>query len=115
MEKSGENPGFITVDLATASARPVPVNGMGNANLRTYSLSPEGKSVIAAFREQALAHIVRIPLNGRGEPQELFTATSDVWALDAAPDGSILVSPLERPAEIGQLFVARGRDLWDNQ
>lgn len=26
--------------------------------------------------------------------------TSNVWALDAGPDGSILVSPLERPAEL---------------
>jgi len=100
LEKSGENPGFMAVDLATASERPVPVNGMGNASLRTYSLSPEGKSIIAAFREQALAHIVRIPLDGRGEPQELFPVTSNVWALDAGPDGSILVSPLERPAEL---------------
>jgi len=100
LEKSGESPSLITVDLTSGSARLAPVNGLTSANLRTYSLSPDGKSVIAAFREQALAHIVRIPLSGRGESHELFTATSDVWALDAAPDGSILVSPLERPAEI---------------
>ena len=91
---------MITVDLTSGSARLAPANGLASASLRTYSLSPDGKSVIATFREQSLAHIVRIPLSGRGESQDLFTATSDVWALDAAPDGSILVSPLERPAEI---------------
>ncbi len=100
LAKSGQSPSLMTIDLATGSARPAPVNGLASGNLRTYSLSPDGKSVIAAYREQALAHIVRIPLGGRGLSQELFTATSDVWALDAAPDGSVLVSPLERPAEI---------------
>lgn len=100
LEKSGESPSLITVDLTSGSARLAAVNGLATATLRTYSLSPDGKSVIAAFREQSLAHIVRIPLSGHGESEELFTATSDVWALDAAPDGSILVSPLERPAEI---------------
>lgn len=99
LEKGGD-PGFMAVDLVTASAQRVPVNGTGSAELRTYSLSPDGKSIVAAFREQALAHIVRIPLDGRGEPQELFPVTSNVWALDTGPDGSILVSPLERPAEL---------------
>jgi hypothetical protein len=91
---------LMTVDLATASARPVPVNGLASANLRAYSLSPDAKSIIAAFREQALSRILRIPLDGSGVSQELFTVTSDVWALDAATEGSILVSPLERPAEL---------------
>src|SRR5262249_29169743 len=48
--KSGESPSLMTVDLVTGSARLAPVNGLDSANLRTYSLSPDGKTVIAAFR-----------------------------------------------------------------
>ena len=98
--KTAQNPSLMEVDLAAGSARPVPVNGLANATLRAYSLSRDGKSIIAAFREQALARIVRIPLDGSGVPRELFTVTSDVWAVETGPDGSVLVSPLERPAEL---------------
>ncbi len=80
--------------------RTIPLIGLDYADLRTYTLSPDGRSAIAAFRAKSLSRIMRIPLDGRGEPEELFTVTSDVWAIDAAPDGSVLVSPLDRPAEL---------------
>jgi serine/threonine protein kinase len=98
--KSAEKPSLIEVDLVVASARSIPVNRLDYADLRSYALSPDAGSVIAAFRANALVRIVRIPLQGRGTPQELFTVTSDVWGIDAAPDGSLLVNLLDRPAEL---------------
>ncbi len=104
---SAEKLSLIEVDLAAASARLIPVIGLDYADLRTFALSGDGASVIAAFRENSLARIMRIPITGGGAPQELFTVTSDVWAIDAAPDGSILIAPVERPAELVS-FAPRG-------
>jgi eukaryotic-like serine/threonine-protein kinase len=100
MGKSNENPSLMEVDLTAASAHPIPLNGLDYASLRSYSFSPDGGSVIAAFRTQALTSIIRIPRDGRGTSQYLFTVTGDAWDIDAGPDGSILVSPLQRPAEL---------------
>jgi hypothetical protein len=98
--KTAENLSLMEVDLAAASAEPVPMIGPTNATLRSFSLAPDGRSILAAFREQALSRIVRIPLDGRGVVKELFTVTGYVWAMDAGPDGSVLVSPVERPSEL---------------
>jgi hypothetical protein len=75
--------------------------------LRTFGLSPDGGSVIVAFRAKALVRIVRIPLEGRAAIQELVTVTSDVWGITADPDGSVLVNLVDRPAELVG-FTARG-------
>jgi len=98
--KSAEKPSLIEIDLAAASARSIPVHGLDYANLRSYTLSPDGRSIVAAFRAKALDRIVRFPLDGGGSPQDLFTVTSDVWGMDAAPDGSVLVNTMDRPGEL---------------
>jgi hypothetical protein len=105
--KRAEKLSLIEIDLAAASARSVPLNGLDYADLRSYALSVDGTSVIAAFRAKALIRIVRIPLEERGSPQELFTVTSDVWGITDSPDGSILVNTMDRPAEIVD-FAAQG-------
>jgi hypothetical protein len=106
--KSAEKPSLIEIDLAAASARSIPVHGMDYANLRSYTLSPDGGSIVAAFRAKALDRIVRFPLDGGSSPQELFTVTSDVWGMDAAPDGSVLVNTMDRPGELVS-FRPQGR------
>ncbi len=113
MGESSENPSLMEVDLTAASARPIPLNGLDYASLRAYSLSPDGGSVIAAFRAQALTPIIRIPLGGHGTSQYLFTVTGDVWALDAGADGSILISPIQRPAELVR-YTPRGTQSLEN-
>jgi hypothetical protein len=98
--KSAETPSLIEINIAAASARSIPVQGLDYANVRSYTLSPDGGSVVAAFRAKALDRIVRFPLDGGSSPRELFTVTSDVWGMDAAPDGSILVNTMDRPGEL---------------
>ena len=105
--KSAGKLSLIEVDLAAASARPIPVIGLDYADLRTFGLSPDGGSAIAAFQVKALVRIVRIPLDGRSAPQELFTVTSDVWGIDAGSDGSFLVNVVDRPSELLS-FAPRG-------
>ena len=98
--KSAETPSLIEIDLAAASARSIAARGLDYANLRSYTLSPDGGSIVAAFRAKALDRIVRFPLDGSSSPRELFTVTSDVWGMDAAPDGSVLVNTMDRPGEL---------------
>jgi predicted Ser/Thr protein kinase len=91
---------LIEIDPAAASARLIPVRGLDYADLRSYALSSDGTSVIAAFRAKALVRIVRIPLNDRGTPLELFTVTNDAWSIGTAPDDSLLVNIVDRPGEV---------------
>ncbi|MBV9340716.1 MAG: serine/threonine-protein kinase, partial [Acidobacteria bacterium] len=79
--KSAEQSSLIEVDLTAVSARAIPLQGLDYGDLRTYTLAPDGGSVVAAFRAKALDRIVRFPLDGGSSPQELFTVTSDVWGL----------------------------------
>lgn len=95
-----EKPSLIEIDPAAASARVIPLNGLDYGDLRSYALSFDGASVIAAFRAKALVRIVRIPLEERGTFHELFTVTSDVWGIGSSPDGSLLVNTADRPAEL---------------
>ena len=98
--KGAEKVSLIEIDVAAASARLIPVNGLDYGDLRSYALSFDGASVIAAFRAKALVRIVRIPLEESGTSHELFDVTSDVWGVGAAPDGSLLVNTVDRPAEL---------------
>jgi len=91
---------LIEIDPAAASARVIPLTGLDYADLRSYALSSDGTSVIAAFRAKALVRIVRIPLDDRNTPLELFTVTSDAWGIGTAPDGSLLVNIVDRPGEV---------------
>jgi len=92
---------LIEVDVTAGSARPIVVDG--SPEVRAFALSPDAESVVAALPAKALMRIVRIPLRGRGVPDDLFTVTSDVWHMDVAGNGSMLVNLIDRPGEVVRL------------
>ncbi len=107
--KGGGRPSLIEVDLAKASARPLVAKGLDYADVRSFAISPDGASVIVAARAKALLRIVRIPLDGHGPIQELFTVTSDVAALDAGADGSLVLNLQDRPMDVMSLAASGGQ------
>jgi hypothetical protein len=104
---------LIDVDLAAGTARPIEVDG--NPEIRAVALSADGESVVAAVPANALTRIVRIPLDGRRVPEDLFTVTGDVWDLDVAATGAVDVNVADRPGEVvrfapgGAVIATRGR------
>jgi len=98
--RTTEKKSLIEVDIAAGTARPIAVHG--NPEVRAFALAPDAGSVVAALPAKALMRIVRIPLDGRGVPRELFTVTSDVWHLETDPDGSVLVNLIDRPGDVVQ-------------
>jgi len=100
-DQTGAKRSLIDVDVTTGSARPIVLEG--NPEVRAFALSPDAKSVVAALPAKALMRIVRIPLDGRGVPKDLFTVTSDVWHLDVDANGSMLVNLIDRPGEVVRL------------
>ena len=106
---SGGKPWLIEVDLAKASARPVAATGLNYADLGNFTISPDGASVIVAVRAKALFRIARIPLDGLGALQELFTVTSDVAALNAGADGSLVLNLQDRPMDVMSLAASGGQ------
>ncbi len=98
--QSGGTPRLIDVDLATASARPIAAEGLDTAGLAAFAVYPDGSAAVVAIPAKTLTRMVRIPLNGRGALQDLFTVTSDVRHLDVGADGSVLVNLRDRPFEV---------------
>lgn len=92
---------LIDVDVAAGTAQPIEVEG--NLEVRAVALSADGAWAIAAVPANALTRIVRIPLDGRNVPEDLFTVTGDVWDLDVAPAGAIDVNVADRPGEVVRL------------
>ena len=105
--KTAEKKSLIEVDIAAGTARPVAVKG--NPEVRAFALAPDAGSVVAALPAKALMRVVRIPLDGRGVPRELFTVTSDLWHLDAQPDGSVIVNLIDRPGDVVQFPPTGGQ------
>ncbi len=93
-----EAPRLLDLNLATGAAKPVQTTG--EAMPTTWALARDGKSVIAALPAGSLTRIVSIPAGGRSPARMLFTVNTQVWYLDAAPDGSIYASLTDRPAEL---------------
>jgi hypothetical protein len=92
---------LIDVDVDAGTARPIEVDG--DLEIRAVALSADGASAIAAVPANALTRIVRVPLDGRYVPEDLFTVTGDVWDLDVAPAGAIDVNVADRPGEVVRL------------
>jgi eukaryotic-like serine/threonine-protein kinase len=112
---SGTIPGQVAqktalfeVDLEAASARMLPIGGYDLSGARAWTVSQDGKSILAATPAETLMRIVSIPLVGRGAPRTLFTVTGDVWFLDEGSDGSVLVSQVDRPAEVVRISERGG-------
>ena len=87
------------IDLATGASTtlasaPVSIGLAGGA------VSHDGKSLLLAMPSGSLTRIVSIPMQGRSSPRTLFTVANNVWYLDAARDGSVYASVMDRPVEI---------------
>jgi eukaryotic-like serine/threonine-protein kinase len=92
---------LIDVDVAAGTARPIEVEG--SPEIRAFALSAGGASVVAALLANALTRIVRIPLDRRPVPEDLFTVTGDVWDVDVAATGRVDVNLVDRPGEVVHL------------
>jgi hypothetical protein len=99
---------LIEVDVAAGTAHPIEVEG--NLEIHAVALSANGASAIAAVAANALTRIVRIPLDGRRVPEDLFTVTGDVWDLDVATTGAVDVNVADRPGEVVR-FAPSGAEI----
>ena len=99
---------LIEVDVAAGTAHPIEVEG--NPEIRAVALSADGASAIAAVSANALTRIVRVPLDGRRVPEDLFTVTGDVWDLDVAATGAVDVNVADRSGEVVR-FAPSGAEI----
>ena len=102
--RENEPPALLLVDLDTSAVRSI-----ATAPSRAFTVTRDGQSVIATAGTDALWRLVSIPLNGRTPPQTLFTVTNMTWYLDAAPDGSVYISLMDRPTELIRRSIADER------
>jgi len=102
--RENEPPALLLVDLDTAAVRPI-----ATVATRAFTVTRDGQSVIATMWADSLIRIVSIPLNGRTSPQTLFTVANLAWYMDAAPDGSVYISLMDRPTELVRRSLASGQ------
>jgi eukaryotic-like serine/threonine-protein kinase len=101
--REDQPPALLLMDLDSGAMRSI-ATAERLADFRAWAVTRDGQSVIASTWTDSLLRIVSIPLNGplngRAPPQTLFTATNLAWYLDAAPDGSVYISLMDRPTEL---------------
>jgi WD40 repeat protein len=87
------------IDLATGASTTL-ASAPLSIGLAGGAVSHDGKSLLLAMPSGSLTRIVSIPTQGRSSPRTLFTVANNVWYLDAARDGSVYASVMDRPVEI---------------
>jgi predicted Ser/Thr protein kinase len=103
--QSQEKVAFLEVDLATAAVRRIPDVGV---EVRAWTPSADGKSIIVATKAGSLVRVIAMPLDGGTPPQTLFTISDDIWDIDAGADGSVFADLLSRPAGVVRLSPGGG-------
>jgi WD40 repeat protein len=93
-------PSLIDVDLVHGTARAIPTPEIDSSGFQGIAISPSGRSLVMSVRAGTLSRVIRIPLEGGGRPEDLFSVTSSVWGLEAPDDGSILANLVDRPTEL---------------
>jgi Tol biopolymer transport system component len=96
-----EQPGFLAVDLGSGAIRRL---AAAPAAL-SWTIARGGKSILAAAPAGALTRVLEIPMGGSGGEKVLYTVTSDVWMLEAAPDGAIYTNVVDRPVDVVRLAL----------
>jgi predicted Ser/Thr protein kinase len=93
---------LLAVDVSTGASRPLTppdVTLEGNA----AAVARDGKSVVVALREDALRHVVSLPMKGPQTgtfaPRTLFTTTGEIWFLDTDSGGRVYISANDRHGE----------------
>jgi hypothetical protein len=61
------------------------------------AISPDGQSVLIDLPSGDLHRIVAIPKSGSGRTRTVIVLTSEPYAFDAAPDGTLYVDQVSRP------------------
>jgi len=104
LRRENEPPALLLVNLDSSEVRPI-----STVPTRAFTVTRNGKSVIATMWADSLIRIVSIALNGQTPPQTLFTVANLVWYMDAAPDGSVYISLMDRPTELVRRSLANGQ------
>jgi hypothetical protein len=98
---------LIVVNLATGATRPLAPHIFRGTGAPDFTVSRDGKSVLATIELGEFTRVISIPAHGSGPVRTLFTATHEVWGLDSAPDGSIYACIMDLPAEVVERPVDR--------
>lgn len=94
-------PHLYVLNLDAGSMRRLPSGLPDDSTLSpTLAVLPDGRSVIAETFSGDGVRFLSIPANGRGPTTTLFTATSQAWFMDSAPDGSLYLDQIDRPIHV---------------
>jgi DNA-binding beta-propeller fold protein YncE len=91
---------LLVVDLATGAARPLAPGVPRGVGAPDFAVSRDGKSVLITLQLGSFTRVVSVPPSGQAPARTLFTTTSQVWGVDAAPDGSVYACITDQPAEL---------------
>ena len=97
--------GLFAVDLSTKALRRLTPPSHPDDTIRSFTVTRDGRSVLAVTPAGLIMHVSSIPVRGRFEERTLFTTTSDVWYMDSAPDGDLFVNLVDRPGELVRLSL----------
>jgi hypothetical protein len=106
--RGGQGLGLYAIDLATNAVRRLALSERDAAAMQGWTVTRDGKSVLAALPAGSLTRLVAIPIGGQSPPRTLFTLTNQVWSIDEAADRSLFIDLVDRPQELVRLSEGGG-------
>jgi len=102
--RGAEGLGLYGIDLATNAIRRLPPTVQESATIRSWGVTRDGASVLAAMPAASMWRLLEIPDGGRAAQRTLFTvANSGVWSIDSGPDGSVYANLADHLLELVRL------------
>jgi hypothetical protein len=97
---TASEPGLLAVDLSSGAVRRLNLPGLTVRNSIGFTITRDGKSVVALVKSGALTRFVRVPIGSAHAATQLFTTTSIVWTPEAGLGETVYASIVDRPAEV---------------
>jgi eukaryotic-like serine/threonine-protein kinase len=99
--QTASSSGFYVIDLSSGSTRRLDSHGVDEADGgRNFTVSLDGKSILAFAHSGALTRIFRFSVSGAEVATQLLTVTSAVWFLEAGPGESLYANMVDRPVDV---------------
>ena len=100
IEQTSSSPGFYVIDLSSGSTRRLDSHGVDGADGGNFTVSLDGKSILALVHSGALTRIFRFSMSGAEVATQLLTVTSAVWYLEAGPGDTFYANMVDRPVDV---------------
>ncbi|MBO9521472.1 MAG: S9 family peptidase [Nocardioidaceae bacterium] len=89
-DDGGSEVGTLVATRVDGGERRALTPGWSPYVLRGLEISPDGRTVVGTLVDDEAHHVVLVPLDGEGEPTEVFSSPEEAWFAHVSADGTLV-------------------------